>query len=108
MKLDFDPEKLCVLLCAPVRWVVRWRYAHSFSDSAIFVLSRSFSISFLISSRNFVTIEQFNKLKMSEEVFTEGGRLLKMEVDYSGTVDEKIPACEKLAKVIDTKFQRVF
>lgn len=36
---------------------------------------------------------------MSEEVFTEGGRLLKMEVDYSATVDEKVPVCEKLAKV---------
>lgn len=36
---------------------------------------------------------------MSEEVFTEGGRLLKMEVDYSATVDEKVPVCEQLAKV---------
>jgi 26S proteasome regulatory subunit N5 len=35
---------------------------------------------------------------MSDEIFTEGGRLLKMEVDYSGTVDEKIPVCEALAK----------
>lgn len=26
----------------------------------------------------------------------------KMEVDYSATVDEKIPKCEKLAKVIST------
>ena len=27
------------------------------------------------------------------------GKLEKMEVDYSSTVDEKIPECEKLAKV---------
>jgi 26S proteasome regulatory subunit N5 len=26
-------------------------------------------------------------------------RVQKMEVDYSSTVDEKIPKCEKLAKV---------
>ena len=25
--------------------------------------------------------------------------MIKMEVDYSSTVDEKIPECEKLAKV---------
>lgn len=28
------------------------------------------------------------------------GRIQKMEVDYSSAVDEKIPECEKLAKVI--------
>ena len=28
------------------------------------------------------------------------GKLVKMEVDYSSTVDEKVPECEKLAKVI--------
>ena len=27
------------------------------------------------------------------------GKLQKMEVDYSSTVDEKIPECEKLSKV---------
>lgn len=27
------------------------------------------------------------------------GKLQKMEVDYSSTVDEKIPECEKMAKV---------
>ena len=27
------------------------------------------------------------------------GKLVKMEVDYSSTVDEKVPECEKLAKV---------
>jgi 26S proteasome regulatory subunit N5 len=36
--------------------------------------------------------------KMAEDIFTEGGRLVKMEVDYSATVDEKMPLCEKLAK----------
>ena len=39
------------------------------------------------------------------DTFTDSGRLLKMEVDYSATVDEKIPICEKLAKVIDVKWQ---
>lgn len=31
-------------------------------------------------------------------VITDGGRLVKMEVDYSTTCDEKIPAAQKLAK----------
>lgn len=31
-------------------------------------------------------------------VIMEGGRLVKMEVDYSTTCDEKIPAAQKLAK----------
>ncbi|RWS00200.1 26S proteasome non-ATPase regulatory subunit 12-like protein, partial [Dinothrombium tinctorium] len=35
---------------------------------------------------------------MASEGFTESGRLLKMEVDYSATVDEKLPVCEKLTK----------
>ncbi|XP_064478635.1 26S proteasome non-ATPase regulatory subunit 12-like isoform X2 [Ornithodoros turicata] len=34
----------------------------------------------------------------SSEVFTDAGRLVKMEVDYSSTVDEKVPQCEELAK----------
>ena len=29
----------------------------------------------------------------------DGDKLQKMEVDYSSTVDEKLPKCEKLAKV---------
>lgn len=29
------------------------------------------------------------------------GKLQKMEVDYSSTVDEKIPQCEQLARVND-------
>ncbi|KAL0278604.1 UNVERIFIED_CONTAM: hypothetical protein PYX00_000376 [Menopon gallinae] len=29
---------------------------------------------------------------------TDGGKIVKMEVDYSATCDEKIPACQKLAK----------
>jgi 26S proteasome regulatory subunit N5 len=36
---------------------------------------------------------------MADSEYTDSGRLLKMEVDYSGTVDEKIPVCEKLAQV---------
>ncbi|CAG2112556.1 unnamed protein product [Medioppia subpectinata] len=35
---------------------------------------------------------------MSADVVYDGGRLVKMEVDYSNTVDEKIPLCQKLAK----------
>ncbi|KAI1292302.1 26S proteasome non-ATPase regulatory subunit 12 [Halotydeus destructor] len=35
---------------------------------------------------------------MAEEIFNENGRIVKMEVDYSTTVDEKLPVCEKLAK----------
>ena len=27
------------------------------------------------------------------------GRIVKMEVDYSATVDQRLPECEKLAKV---------
>lgn len=27
------------------------------------------------------------------------GRIVKMEVDYSATVDERIPECEKMASV---------
>ncbi|KAG8186063.1 hypothetical protein JTE90_005416 [Oedothorax gibbosus] len=32
------------------------------------------------------------------EGFTDSGRILKMEVDYSSTVDEKIPVCQKLCQ----------
>ena len=32
------------------------------------------------------------------------GKLEKMEVAYGSTVDEKIPECEKLAKVISYVF----
>lgn len=34
---------------------------------------------------------------------TDSGRILKMEVDYSSTCDDKIPECQKLAK--DGKIQ---
>lgn len=27
------------------------------------------------------------------------GRIVKMEVDYSSTVDQRLPECEKMAKV---------
>lgn len=34
----------------------------------------------------------------SLEAFTDAGRIVKMEVDYSATCEEKIPQCEKLSK----------
>lgn len=34
----------------------------------------------------------------AESSITDGGRIVKMEVDYSSTCDEKIPQCEALAK----------
>lgn len=36
------------------------------------------------------------------------GRLQKMDVDYSSTVDEKIPECEKLSKVRCCYYIRYF
>jgi hypothetical protein len=36
--------------------------------------------------------------KMAESAATDSGRIVKMEVDYSSTCDEKIPECQKLAK----------
>lgn len=36
---------------------------------------------------------------MTDELFIDGGKIVKMEVDYSDTVTEKLPVCEKLAKV---------
>ncbi|CAG2179721.1 unnamed protein product, partial [Oppiella nova] len=35
---------------------------------------------------------------MANDLTYDGGRLLKMEVDYSNTVDERIPTCQQLAK----------
>lgn len=35
---------------------------------------------------------------MATEGITESGRILKMDVDYSATVDEKIPLCQKLCQ----------
>ncbi|KPM10519.1 26S proteasome non-ATPase regulatory subunit 12-like protein [Sarcoptes scabiei] len=35
---------------------------------------------------------------MADTLFSDSGKLIKMEVDYSSTVDEKIPICEKLAE----------
>lgn len=29
------------------------------------------------------------------------GKIVKMEVDYSSTVDQRVPECEKMAKVSD-------
>lgn len=37
-------------------------------------------------------------LPQDTNIVTDGGRLVKMEVDYSTTCDEKIPAAQKLAK----------
>lgn len=36
---------------------------------------------------------------MADDLFVDGGKIVKMEVDYSSTVTEKLPICEKLAKV---------
>lgn len=33
-----------------------------------------------------------------ESIATDSGKIVKMEVDYTSTCDEKIPECEKLAK----------
>lgn len=35
---------------------------------------------------------------MTDSLTTETGRIIKMEVDYSSTCDEKIPECQKLAR----------
>ena len=35
---------------------------------------------------------------MADNLTTEGGRIIKMEVDYSSTCDEKIPECQKMAR----------
>ena len=37
---------------------------------------------------------------MATQDGTGDGRIQKMEVDYSTTVDEKIPKCEQLTKVL--------
>lgn len=34
---------------------------------------------------------------MAESNTTDGGRIVKMEVDYSSTCDEKIPVCKVMA-----------
>ncbi len=47
--------------------------------------------------RSILTRKELSKLKVSN--MGDDGRLQKMEVDYSSTCDEKIPECEKLAKV---------
>lgn len=36
---------------------------------------------------------------MANDLFTDGGKIIKMEVDYNETVTEKLPVCQKLAKV---------
>ena len=41
---------------------------------------------------------------MSNELFTDGGKIVKMEVDYSETVTEKLPICEQLTKVNNETF----
>ena len=37
---------------------------------------------------------------MADSISTGDTQPQKMEIDYSSTVDEKLPKCEKLAKVI--------
>nr|CAG4645484.1 EOG090X04UV [Lynceus sp. MCZ IZ 141354] len=36
---------------------------------------------------------------MADDIVTEGGRIIKMEVDYSSACDEKIPEAKKLASI---------
>ena len=36
------------------------------------------------------------------------GNVVKMEVDYSDTVDKRIPECEKLATVSNLRFHLIF
>lgn len=36
---------------------------------------------------------------MSEELEKSDGKIVKMDVDYSSTVDQRLPECEKMAKV---------
>lgn len=48
-------------------------------------------------------MDEWKLAAMSTDAFTDGGRLVKMEVDYSKTCDEKIPQCEALAKAGDLK-----
>lgn len=45
----------------------------------------------------YVSGEIILALKMAE-IATDSGRVVKMEVDYSSTCDEKIPECQKLVK----------
>lgn len=35
---------------------------------------------------------------MADSAHTEGGRIIKMEVDYSNNCDTKIPECKKMAQ----------
>lgn len=44
-------------------------------------------------------------LSREESKMTDEGKLLKMEVDYSSTVDEKLPEAEKLAKVCILRYK---
>lgn len=34
------------------------------------------------------------------------GRIVKMEVDYSATVDQRLPECERLAQVSGSRSRR--
>lgn len=47
------------------------------------------------------TVRIFTFIVLQKEIMADTGdeKQQKMEVDYSSTVDEKLPKCEKLAKV---------
>ena len=47
------------------------------------------------------TVRVFTFIVLQKEIMADTGdeKQQKMEVDYSSTVDEKLPKCEKLAKV---------
>ena len=51
---------------------------------------------FYISFYGYVVSVESRSSEM-ESIATESGKIVKMEVDYSSTCDEKIPECKKLA-----------
>lgn len=46
-----------------------------------------------------VDYQIFYTANMSDELERSDGKIVKMEVDYSSTVDQRVPECEKMAKV---------
>ena len=45
-------------------------------------------------------VSNFRHCKSSKlAAMDDGGRLVKMEVDYSNTVDKTLPECQEIAKV---------
>lgn len=47
-----------------------------------------------------VVVEQRNSVRMSDDrAERSDGKIVKMEIDYSATVDQRLPECDKMAKV---------